>query len=377
MNNLMYHVAKPENSNSLNSYGEFSTIDFSLNVSGRNLVANSIRIEGDIRMTTDGNTQMTTQELKMDNRLGAHVFFDSFSITSPQSKGLLQNAQQYQRYAKSVMTATMGDLDVCDAGELCELKGVHSDNGRVNLQQQADFTNNGNLRFVQPSFSIKPLICLNQSVAGGGSYSFDKYGEIRISTNLARSVSAVFGIDNDANAQYFIENIVIRYMTKPADPSDNSKMLMNSYSMIKNSISSTASNVSCYVPSQSVSGVTINFLNQDAEKDPNKNSFELNKYPNFLEASYNFSDASNTYVSYTITQKNDLLRYAIESLRSAGFDSVSFDNVVHNDSYIAGLSFNGQFVDMTKNKFALNLKASQPIGSQFIYLYFHTLIAMT
>ena len=127
MNNLMYHVAKPENSNAQDSYGEFSTIDFALNVAGRSLVPNSIRIEADITMTTDGNTQMTTEDLKMDHRLGGHCFFDSFTITAPQSKGLIQNAQQYQRYAKSVMSGLYGDLDVLDASQLCELKGVQHD----------------------------------------------------------------------------------------------------------------------------------------------------------------------------------------------------------------------------------------------------------
>ena len=150
----------------------------------------------------------------------------------------------------------------------------------------------------------------------------------------------------------------------------------NSYSVIKNTIISNNAEVSSSVPANAVGGVSISFLESSSESDNSKNSLSLEKYPAFQEVSYQFQDATNQYISYTIKSLTDAQSKGLESLRSVGHNEISSNNYQANDGQVLGIDFNGQFVDMTKNKFAINIKSQRDIGTYFIYLYFHSLVVI-
>ena len=48
-----------------------------------------------------------------------------------------------------------------------------------------------------------------------------------------------------------------------------------------------------------------------------------------------------------------------------------------NKGYIIGLDFNGEYIDLSSNKFSMNLKSnSSNLPAHLVYLYFHTLLVV-
>lgn len=378
--NLRFHIANPEN-NSSSGFTEFNTVDFVINADGRKLLKNSIRIEGDVNVKIGGAEIDATKDIKIDNRIGAHAFFDSWNITMPQTRGLIANLQEYPRYVKAVATCNYSKDDYYSADLLAELRGPNEINGEYNIQQMTSYNNGGNEDKQNPNFSIAPVFPLNNME--GGNYSFAKNGQIRVSCNLSKNADAVYGKDCIAAAQasYTITNLRLRYMTIPDDGKDN-PIIMRSYVNIKNTIQSNSANIAVRVPSNAVSGVHVSFLQQSSLTDPSKNKQELNAYPNFLELNYSFADAVGI-VSYTITDIGDAqlkgvdaVQNSVDSSDGVGNYQVDMQNYKSNNGYILGLDFQNALVDLTKDKFSFNIKSnsSSAVPNQLVYLYFHTLL---
>ena len=374
MNNLMYHVTSPENDNSA-GFTEFSQVDFVIDAPNRKLLKNSLRLEATVEVFATGATRVNrTHNIKIDNHIGAHAFIESAVVSMPQSRGVVQNAQNYARYVSQIAMASYNKNDYFSSDLQAELRGALEVNGRYNIQQVASDNITGNQDPTDPSFSIKPLICLNNST--GGNYSFNDNGHIRLSFNLAKNHDALFGNDKANDTKYILKSVQVRYMTIPDDGSKE-KIVMNSYSMVKNSITSNSANVSVRVPSNAVGGVSINFLEQTTENDIFKNSYALNPYPRFQELSYGFSDSTSQYISYTITDLGDAMHKGVESLKRGGASEVNMSTYHANKGYVLGLDFNGDYIDLSNNKFSLNLKSnSSTLPAHLVFLYFHTLLVI-
>jgi hypothetical protein len=374
MNNLTYHESSPENNNN-SGFTEFSSVDFVIDAPSRKLLKNSIRLEADVQVFATGTTRVDrTHKIQIDNKLGGHAFIESCVVSMPESKGVVQNAQEYSRYVNSIASASLTQNDYFCSDLQAELRGALEFNGKVNIQQVASDNTTGTQDPTDPSFCIKPLICLNNST--GGNYSFNDNGHIRLSFNLAKVHNALHGADCVADTRYVLQNVVVRYMTIP-DDNQKDKMIMNSYAMVKNSIQSNSANVSVRVPSNSVGGVSINFLEQTRESDLTSNTYALMPYPLFQEVNYGFSDSTNQFISYTITDLGDALHKGVESLKRGGANGVNMSAYHANKGFIMGLDFNGDYIDLSSNKFSLNLKSSSVnLAPHLIYLYFHTLLVV-
>ena len=379
MDNLRYHESLPENNAPGLGYGEFASIDFVIDAVGRKLVPNSIRIEADLVVNSNGTPTAVVvgDNILLDNQVGAHAFWESWQVSLPESQGLIQNAQDYPRYVKAIAAGTLSQNDYFDGKLACELRSAMQATGRVNCQGLASNNPNGGGVITRDNnFNIMPLICLNKM--SGGSYSFSKYGQIRLSANLARDSNALFGLDGNKagnDLSYNLRNVRVRYQTIPDDGKVD-KVMMNSYTMIKNSINGSAANVSTQVPSQAVSGVTISFLQQSSETSKTDNSYALHKYPQMAEVSYQFSDATNQFVSYTLTSLADVVKKGLMGLKSAGYNMVDMDQYTADQGFLAGLDFNNQFIDLSKNKFAVEFRSNTALPAYYIYLYFHTMLSL-
>ncbi len=374
MNNLTYHESSPENNNQA-GFTEFSSVDFVLDAPSRKLLKNSIRLEAVVQVSAStGARVLPANDVKLDNKLGGHAFIESCVVSMPMSKGVVQNAQEYSRYVAQIATASYEKNDYFCSDLQAEMRGALEWNGRVAVQQIASDNTTGNQDPQDPTFSIKPLICLNSST--GGNYSFNDNGMIRLSFNLAKVHHALFGGDCKNDSSYVLTDMRVRYMTIPEDGAKD-KMIMNSYSMIKNSISSNSANISVRVPSNAVGGVSINFLEQARESSLTENYNALMPYPRFQEVNYGFADSSSQFISYTITDLGDALHKGVESLKRGGANEVNMSAYHANKGYILGLDFNGEYIDLSSNKFSMNLKSSSSnLPAHLVYLYFHTLLVV-
>ena len=113
--NIIYASATPENNNS-DGFGEYSTIDFVINAEGRKLLKNSVRIEGEVLVETSAGANPPiavdgSVNMRIEPKIGSHTFFESWQVSLPQSKGVIQNAQEYPRYVNTIATASLSKND--------------------------------------------------------------------------------------------------------------------------------------------------------------------------------------------------------------------------------------------------------------------------
>lgn len=388
--NLVYHEIKPSNDiQGTSGFSEYNTIDFNVVASGRALMLGSIKLAGQLIVNTAGSgTGGTrtdrTKDIKLDNKIGAHAVFASFQseITTGPNAQVLENCQEYARYCALLNIATEKETDVCDLQDLCQLKGAFEANGATNLGQQ--FTNTANGQCVpddDPTFCIHPKICFNSPV-GSKLYSFDKLGNIKISCNLARTVNALYGQDMDANVNYSLHNVRLLFMSVP-DTVPQSPLLMDSYSMIKSTMVSPQVNVQSRVPARKVKSVSIVFLRQKQESSLKQNTNELQQLPQLDEVSYSFQDTLTNYITYNITDLGDALKRGIESVPGADANPrnnmVQPDNQAGQKGYILGTDFDGEFIDLSSQKFGFLCKSkfdNMNNDQRLVYLYFHNALSL-
>ena len=389
MSAMQYHLVDPESSST--EYTPFQTVDFNLQTPGRKLLKNSIRIEGRIvaRTNTTDPWQPTdalsvtssidmASNIKLDNVVGAHAFFDSIT-TETQSKGVLENLQNYPRYVSQVGRATLATDDMLTAKNVAECRGPYEINGNYPLQpivDQAFVATSGveqPSQRTKPSFSIKPMMCFNRTA--GGDYSFDKNGFIRISAILAANRHALFG--GDANTNYVLEDLVCRFVTIPDDGTSEA-MLMRSYINVVSSMQSTSTTISARVPSSQVSSVSMSFAKQTNLQSTGANSYALESLPKWDSVEYLFANSLQNFITYRIVDEDDALLRGLASLESAGHTQVNAKTLKSNRGTIMGLAFE-EFVDLSQQKFTINLQiddTSVTTEPRDVFLYFHSLIQM-
>ena len=374
MANVLYHEVSPSNDNSA-GFKEFNTIDWELLVEGRKLLKNSITVEADIKVeSTSGTDVVVASVIGVDHRIGFHSCFESWST---EAKGqMLENLNDYPRYVSMVTAATMDENDVCDAKAQAEGRQVTEAAGRYVIQGQR--VNNKNASTTahvnSANFSIEPKICFNSVV--GDDYSFSKNGAIRISCNVARNNSALFG-GGSATAQFTLTNVKLSFMSIPDDGSQ-SAMMMNSVVSVKSAVNSQAANISARVPAAASNGVVISFIEQSNENSTTANSYALEKFPNLDEVQYLFSDSTNKYVSYVIDDKGEMVQRGLSALSDSGENQVSAVKFASNEGHIIGLSFE-EYLDLRTQKFSVQLKTSSPDISakpRLVYLYFLNLLQL-
>ena len=388
MSQIQYHLAQPESS--ADQYLPFQGVDFLLSTPGRKLLANSIRIEGRIvartettnawRPTAAGAASSAVtfdSNIKIDNVVGAHSFFDSFTVET-QTKGVLENLQNYPRFVSQHGRATYAPDDMLSSKLLAEARGPLEVNGNYVLQPVVNqaFVSGGVEQPAErsvPSFSLKPMVCFNRSA--GGNYSFDRGGFVRISTILASNIHALFGGVDTAN--YVLTDVVCRYVTIPDDGTDE-PMLMRSYVNVVSSMQSTATTISARVPSQQVSSLSMSFAKQTNVQSAEFNSVALESLPEWDSVEYLFANSLQNFITYRIVDEGDALERGLDSMESAGHSQVNAKTLKANKGTIMGLNFK-EYVDLSKQAFTINIKILDSTISQnarTVFMYFNSLIQL-
>jgi len=378
MSAIQLHRTLPESSS--DAYRPYQTVDFLLDARGRKLIKNSIRIEFDALAldAVGGNTITNVSNVKLENAIGGHSFFDSFTCET-ENKGVLENLQNYPRHCNMVSRATLNADDLLSSQFVAEGRGPAEQNGNYVLQYVSDNSYVAGqaevaTRQQAPSFSISPQVCFNRQ--GGDDYSFDKNGFIRVSMILAPANQAVFG-GAAAPKDYTLANMALRYQTRE-DDGEQGAMLMKSYVNVVSSVQSTSTTVSARVPSSQVNGVALSFIKQSNVNAVQPNSYRLESLPQWSNIEYLFNNTLQQYITYTIRDESDAIHKGLEALETAGHHSVSAKTLKGNKGQIMGIPFN-EFVDLSNQKFTINFKIdsdSITTAPMDVMMYFSTLITM-
>lgn len=382
MSAIQLHRVIPESSSE--TYLPYQSVDFLLDAKGRKLIKGSIRIEGECEasVSVGGDRITNDSNVKLENHIGFHAFFDSFTVET-EGAGMLENLQNYGRHQNMVSRSSNTSDDLLSSQFVAEGRGPVPQNGNYVLQKVADNSfisarttpiDGAGDNSVDPSFSVRPSICFNR--AAGDDYSFSKNGFIRVSCILSPANQALFG-GADAAKDYLLKNLALRYQTREDDGTQG-VMMMKSYINVVSSVQSTSTTVAARVPSQSVNGVAMSFIAQADVNDGSRNSYELQNLPQWENIEFLFNNSLNQYLTYVVRDQSDALMKGLEAMESAGHSSVSSTTLKGNNGVIFGLKFS-EYLDLSNQRFTTNFK----VGSDSItnnpcdvHLFFSTLLTM-
>lgn len=377
---LRYHQAVPMNS-SPNGFIEHNSIDFELVAPGRKLLKNSIVFSADIVCKKNGTNITSADDVKINNLIGYHALCSSW--TSEGKGQVLENLTDYPRYVAALNAATMDKNDVYDAKNQAEGIQATEDAGRAVLQGvQGRYKKSGaaDVANVSPAnMVIAPHIVFNSMT--GDDYSFDKNGSIRLSTNLARNISALYGTGHNISAtgacSYLLFNPHIRFITVPDDGKQGA-IMMNSVVGIKQVINSSLANISSRVPAAAASGVVMNFIKQSNDNLTGRDSNALEKFSQVRSVEYLFNNSSSMGVSYTIEDKNEMVKRGLDALKEGGHNRADADKLASNQGFLMGLNFE-EMVDLRNQKFTVQLRTDDNTINQnprIVYMYFLNMISL-
>jgi hypothetical protein len=365
---IQYHEVFCENSKL--TYGEFDICDFYLVGEGRDLVANSVRVEGSLRVNQTGQTRASrtnADDLYFNNRIGIHGIVESATVEM-ENMGVVQRANEYARMVGMRNMATKDQNDMANTNDQVELR--FPDKRFTNAKCYGNQNLNQEASIEDVDFSFKPEVCLNQM--SGGNLPFDKTGYIKLTLNLARDVAFLFGLDNATSCNYSISNLRVVYQSVPH--SNSGKVAMRTYVMIKNSIQSSFSNTSAKVPAV-CDAVSCSFIEQANENTLTADNYSCEHFPNIDHIQFLFNDTS-TYIRYKIEDRGDILEKYLESMDSGTNNQVSTDKWKANNSFGIGVSFQG-FVDLSKQKFNIQINSTDASINQrpiIMFSYFHSIL---
>ena len=371
MNSVVYHRVEVENSKA--SYSEFDTLDFYLNAEGRALMKNSVRIEGVLNVTKDNGAGADVplvigDDVNIDNMLGVGAVVDIVT-TEFQNAGLVENFNEYQRYAKMVKVAETSKNDSHSALDFCELvtpseKVTHNllcGNKPKGADRTADETLN-------PSFSFKPRICLNRM---SDNLSFGKSGFIKVSITLSKVGQVLYGKDVNNLNKYNISNVTLKFKSVP---DVNNQVQMRTTLSLKSSINSQLSNTMAKVPAV-CDGVSCVFIRQDRENTLKDCNSMIDRLHGIEELQFLFSDSTSQYISYVISDRGEMTDRFIDSLVNTGHNQVNSQD--NNMNFGIGLSFPP--VDLSNQKFNIQIKSkfsNLNTSPYIINMFFHSFISL-
>jgi len=372
---FLYHSVEPENSKA--TYTEYDNVDFVMNFEGRKLVCNTVRLEGLLRVSTQGvnlpldGAGAITTKIFIDPSIGIHSVVDSIQ-TSVLSLGSVENFNGYARYVGMTEDTTTNNNDMCNSENLSELKFpmlqimpvLHGEVARNNAN-----LNNPN------SFSFKPQFILNTAseVNGQGlGMSFNKTGTIRVVFSLTRINDVLFGPDVDNTTTYQLENLRLVFTSIPEDGVKNNTVHKVKYH-IKQSILSRTTNISSNIPAK-CSGVSCSFITQAKENTTGDNSYNRETYPDLQELQFLFNNNTNEYITYQIRDNDEvLLRYLLSMGKTSKHNRTQLTELSGKHSYGVGLDFQGM-IDLSTQTFNVVLNSNSDIQPMSIHLYFHSMV---
>ena len=365
--NVLYHSINPEANRS--TYEEFNTVDFVLNTD-RNIVRNSIRIEGKLRVNSTGQQRCQySDRICMNKRVGIHSLLES--CRTEVNGSIIENIKSdYSRFVHMDQSATKSPDDYYHGSELCELKAPSTDASIAYCAGEADKTNVGQI-FDDIDFSFKPYICLNRA---SDDLQMSRMGNmIRLSFNLARKENMLGGIGVVAGTNYAISDLRVTFTSKP--PAPVPRIQMRSVVDIKAILNTTNANIQTRVPAV-CHGCSISFLKSSKENDRNLDTLALERPPAITAVEFLFNDAVNQLQQFEQKDYGEYLSNYLASLGSAGIHNANPNLVKGNSVFGLGLDFNAE-VDLSQQKFGFQLRSDIAANTEYIaYMFFHSLINM-
>ena len=373
---LRVHRIFPQNKKT--KYTELENIDFDLTFPNRKLICNSVRLEGKVKIYSNGTTRtIHTDNVFVDNMIGANAFFESIE-TSAQNKGILENSQNMPRYAKMISTGSATSSDMSNLSNSVELKTQNLKASRdifcgvANSQQDSQQPNPNNLDPVD--FSCKPSFILNQVQRAevGGDVNLDNstMGDIRVTVRLNSNISALHGVGQVAGSNFELSELSLVFQSLPSD-GKQSKLVMRTKQLIRQSINSALANITVNVP-QMTNGVSASFIASSKANSLNHSNTQLDRPPNVKQVEFTVNDSPSDFITFQLTNQQQILQYYLDSVSNSKVNRFSAAHQEADQAFGIGAKF-GDLLDLSKDKFGINI-TSDTSSAYTIFLFFHGMV---
>jgi len=381
MSNVVFHSNESESNRQFHK--EFDNVDFLINVGqGRALVKNSVRLCGNLRVNSVDNPDPSTgtratEGIEFNRNGGIHCMIGSLQVqfTEGDRQGNIENIDNYNRYCVMNSVASEDKDDLFNGKNICELKAP---NQKV-IEQYCIGTKTRNTTGTQytddVSFSIKPKCCLNNMDLGvqSGNLPYNKSGAIKLTFNLAKNNSCLFGGKQTILSGYSLNKLKITYMSVPVENPNPCRMrLVHNY---KGAVLSSFSNISAKVPAVCDS-VVMCFQEQRRENVVIEDNLQLDKPNNIKEVQYLFNDSNNEFITYKMDDKGEMLERFTNAMSKSGHSELVGGRLNGDGAFGLGLDFRN-FVDLSNNKFNVQLNSDIDGTNPYnVYMYFSSVISV-
>lgn len=334
------------------SYGPNSNIDFNLSFEGQSIKQGSIRVSGNLVLANQGATT------EIDALTGIHGCWSSI-VTEFQTKGVVENLQQYPRLHKMKMLARQDDAQALGTSvNITSLKLPRDD-----MTNSFTFGAEGldNL-----PFCCKLDIMLNRTNA---DISYSKTGAIRLSLRTASKDQFLTGAVEAT--EYSITNLELHYQVEEGTKSG--PVQSTTYYLIKHSIDSNNNSVSSRVPA-TVQSVSCSFILASRENQGAYNNLECAELPGVSRVQWTFNDKLSV-VKYDINTREEILYNYLKSMGRSNYNSIRTADLVNQTrTYGMGLDFYGG-INLLNQKLGMDVVSSADNTNVFsMYMFFRSVV---
>lgn len=350
-------------------------VDFLLAFEDKQILQNSIRLTGKLRVDTSTNigddSQTPTRvaagtDLAIDGTVGIHGAFQSITC-SCDNLGVIENQNEYPRYLKAKSSATQTAQQLfTDSQNTTELKCGRNEHTRYIFGGNEQST----LQDLQIPFSFKPDVAFNKSSSHIG---YKKTGGLKLSFRLATDAQFLFG-DSATNHSYALYDLRLEYQSLPDSTSGD--IVFETIHMVKTTAESNNTSISTRVPSI-VQSVSMVFHKDSQLNTAVYNHLQLEVPPDVQRCEFSFNDSTTAYYNFALESEEEIL---LNYQRSWGVAAGAKSNITlsllnKNESYGIGMPF-GTYLDMSKgSKFGVNLLSNiQSTMKYGVFMYFRGIV---
>lgn len=332
------------------SYSEYDIIDFVADYNGQRVVPNTFRISGELEVYKNNLPIENTDIILLDSMCGVHNLFQQIS-TEFSNIGLVESVNNYGRSVKMMNDAQYQTTDMINATHSLEMKAPLDNMASVLIKSQ-------NVKDILPesqysakaSFSMKPVICLNRvfsQTGGDTTMTYNKFGSIKVSIQLNRVVSFIYGKDANSTISYKLFNPRLEFQSVQDDGSAQAPLVMKIKNSLKTTLNSSLSTITVKAP-MIADSISMSFIKQSEDNQYLINSLKQEQVKNLSELVVSYNNQLNQLTTYTLRDTTEMLNLYVKSLGSKEVSNLSLTRLKANNGFGLGYAFDLP-VDLSKN----------------------------
>ena len=251
-------------------------VSFDIASSPSDLIGASVRLCGNLSVTTDGATAAVLADtLAMDSRLGVLGLFSDVVLSSQRTKQTIEHIRHYNRFMASYLPLTASNEDLVGHLQEAALTLPSTEAQRISVVNQAQMTNGGEFCIYLPTGLLQ-----------SGLIPLDAIGGLSLDLHLSPDSQVLFDTEGNAvgngysNAQYKLTNLKLMCEVHDRSPEENAEASRrkmdgfeyNSISAYYSTMNNSNAILNYSLGLSRVRSVFMNFIQASSLQNLNQNS---------------------------------------------------------------------------------------------------------